>query len=711
MQPRARQSATMFQQQTLLFLFATTTFFTHATKTTGTYVYPDGQVFPLSTADWSTVPETHAPRGLPAGCSCVETKSATCKFDCTCTCNLTPNQCDANCCCDTDCTAAEVALFKSSNSYCKDTTATILSVSKCMSTDTVLEVNPSYGLREYNPADGLDGFLCVTKDNNPTKGNFYTAVTTPQSDTVLDSSNVKRTFSFLKTRVTADAYTQVGYVAGNRIQAVFPNADVSKTGYAAFGGFMSLPTAGLDGKCSSHNTMRFASPVTKNKCMQVSAVGNEATMAAACTSAFGFQHLVGNGNDLYMAKIFSTDLKVGVAGNTDSYVPVTVGTTQFKSLEYGTVSSTSLSASNSNWDDTTDTCMNALVSIHYRVTYVPRTSTEVDGKDTFSGGTIESITANLVVGNLTSSGTGNGQQLTLQQDYVVDFIEKDLQEPRSRSGNPGYIAGLPVLAGRPVSNGATGVETAKNAIQQIKDGLRIPFYADERGRCQPDSSKQLDEISPAGEQVLFRHETMQSCTVPMTVAALKSACEQDPDTVTKNDVSTYGIYLNASGLPTRIGVYGNANYTNTDLSEWLEIKINKPVGQGTFSDSVMECTTLVTSMNIELLYANAGAYLNPQPKIVAARVSFGREDIKFIANANPTGQTSATMDVVLTTSVTFVHLANEALEEYVPPAPPLLPEIPYDIFYPFLLSDGHRVHGAGSWCMVSLMAVVLLALR
>jgi tectonic-1/3 len=664
---------------------------------TGAYVYTDGETFPLTTADWAAVPETHAARSLPAGCKCVETAGDNCKFDCTCTCDLVPNQCDANCCCDTDCTSAEVALFKTKQSYCKDTTTTILSVSKCMSTNTVLEVNPSYGLREYNPADNLDGFLCVTKDNNPTKGNFFSPVTTPQAVTVLDSSDVKRTYSFLKTRVTKDSYTQVGYVSGNRIQSIFPNvADAAKTGYAAFGGYMSLPAAGLDGKCSTQNFMKFDEPVTENKCMKSSPLGNEASIKASCEAMFGFSNVVGDGDDLYLAKAFSTELSVGVAKDATKYVPVTVGTVSFKDLATGTIQTghsigkNNLDDSNSKWDGATQRCVNALIGIHYRVTYTQRTSTTTDGKEVFSGGEIDSVVANLIVGNLTTSGTGSSRQLSLQQEYLVDYVQKDITVVRSRSGNPGYLDGLPVLAGNMVGNGATGVETPKTAIQQLKDGFRIPFYVDGSGACQSDSTKNFDEVDPAGEHVLFRHEFIKSCSLPMTVAQLKDACEQDPDTVVKSDFSTYGVYLNATGIPSRIGVYGNANYTNTDLTEWIATKVNKPVGKGTFSDSLMECTTLVTSMNVELLYANSGAYLNPQPKIVAVRVTFGREDIKFIANKNPASNTAATMDVILSTSVTFVHLTNEALEEYVPPAPPLLPEIPYDIFYPFLLSGGNQ---------------------
>jgi hypothetical protein len=561
-----------------------------------------------------------------------------------------------------------------------------------MSTDSVLEVNPSYGLREADPMDGIDGFLCVVRDNNPTKGDFYSAVTTPQQVSILDTSNVKRAYSFVKTRVTAEGYTQNGYVAGNRMQAAFANQVATEKGFAAYGGFMPLPTAGVNGQCTTQNPMRFQNAVTENKCMKTTSLGNTAAMKAQC------QDMSWPTANIYLAKTFSTTMSVGITSNTDQYTPVVS-------------ERTSSSGNGAFWDDSTETCVNALASVHYRVTYSPRTTTaatEEGGDPVQSGGTIDSIVANVVVTNLTSIGSGNNQYLSIQQEYLVDFIQAGVIRPRARSGMPGYIDGRPVLAGTLVANGATGADTPKQAIQQTVDGLRIPFFSNNQGQCISSLMKADDLESSYGESVFFRHEFMKACSIPITLAQLKVMCEKDPDTVTTADApygSTYGIYLNSTGIPGKIGVYGNANWTNIDTTEWLDLTIVKPVGKGTFNDNLLICNTLVTSMNIEILYANAGAYLNPQPKIVAARVSFGREDINFISNGSPATES---MNLVLSTSVTFVHLGDEALEEYVPPAPPLLPEIPYDIFYPFLLSDGTR-HSSPLF-FVSLMMLLCASL-
>merc|ERR1711907_63279 len=193
---------------------------------------------------------------------------------------------------------------------------------------------------------------------------------------------------------------------------------------------------------------------------------------------------------------------------------------------------------------------------------------------------------------------------------------------------------------------------------------------------------------------------------------LKDMCETDPSTVSTASTSTFGTFLNISSLEgVRIGVYGNANYTNTATSEWLELKVSPPSGAGRFSTDQLQCGGggVVTSMDFEFLVANSGAYLNPQPKIIAARVVFGTEDVQFVASSNDA--TAATMDLVLTSSVTFVELVDEALEEYVPPAPPLLPEIPYDIFYPFLLSAGVSSVASGlSYTVLALAAAATLCL-
>ena len=42
------------------------------------------------------------------------------------------------------------------------------------------------------------------------------------------------------------------------------------------------------------------------------------------------------------------------------------------------------------------------------------------------------------------------------------------------------------------------------------------------------------------------------------------------------------------------------------------------------------CSNLLTSLNYRFLWANVGTHDNPQPKIVAARVEWGAEDVAHV---------------------------------------------------------------------------------
>jgi hypothetical protein len=71
------------------------------------------------TPDWTQIPVASTYTSLespPAGCSCADTSSPCTSFDCKCTCNLHSLMCDANCCCDPDCSSDEVMSYRSAAS-------------------------------------------------------------------------------------------------------------------------------------------------------------------------------------------------------------------------------------------------------------------------------------------------------------------------------------------------------------------------------------------------------------------------------------------------------------------------------------------------------------------------------------------------------------------------------------------------------------------
>ena len=63
----------------------------------------------LTTNLWSQIPDT-LPTGntVPKGCTCELPANPCLNFDCDCLCDLTAGACDANCCCDTECSQEEL---------------------------------------------------------------------------------------------------------------------------------------------------------------------------------------------------------------------------------------------------------------------------------------------------------------------------------------------------------------------------------------------------------------------------------------------------------------------------------------------------------------------------------------------------------------------------------------------------------------------------
>lgn len=421
---------------------------------------------------------------------------------------------------------------------------------------------------------------------------------------------------------------------------------------------MVIPISGSDGRCNDINYAHFQETVTSNTCVR------QAESVNACPANSGFSSFVG---DLYVRAQDSTTLVVGVASSSD-YVNVQLNSVSYRNVATGEETSLSNPAATS-YDLSTSTCMNALLSLAYHVEFS-------------SAGAITAVKADLVVGNISQTA---GTRMAFEQEFLVDFIsntsstrsfESHNLQNRARSGNPGYIDGRPVLSGNVATSGTL------TAISEDIGGLRLPFFYDQQGNCVPNDDTAL-AVDPAGVQVLFGHDMLLSCTISgLSMSAFQTLCNQDPST---SSTGIFPYYMNASKFSERIGVYGNSDPYNSDTSEWVAITIDAPTSAGTFDSSTLLCGGggFVSSMNVEFLVSSQGAHVNPQKSIVAARVKFERSDLGFTATAP--AATGDTMDVMITTSVTFVKLDDTVLDEYIPPAPPLLPVLPYDIFYPFLI--------------------------
>ena len=208
----------------------------------------------------------------------------------------------------------------------------------------------------------------------------------------------------------------------------------------------------------------------------------------------------------------------------------------------------------------------------------------------------------------------------------------------------------------------------KNAISMYSGGLRLPIMINGDGSC-----GKIQDMSSFGDQVLFGMDTKVGCTINVNNADLETMC----------NAKAVPEYFNVSS-DIQVGIYGNSNPTNADPKRsWLPLEVETAPTSSSYSSNERVCTNLITGVEYEFLVARVGSFSKPQMKIVSARAVFKTSSVYF-------NHALATKSIVLTSSATFVMLEDKALEEYVPPAPPFLPVLPYDVFYPFTASSAVR---------------------
>lgn len=644
-----------------------------------TFIQADNE---LMAVNFDDVPATITVSNLPPSCKCVDRPQAVtgedtfCKFQCNCECDVTPGQCDPNCCCDTECATQEITDFKQwAWNGCKNTSANDQVVRMCLSTSTISSINPSYGVRTEGP---LDGVMCVVKDNNPSKGFYYTdpGVQTPS---LLDSVDVKPAVSFgHSSGVSSSQSRRTKYTVGDKIQSAV--AESTTAAVPAFQGYWPLPLAGLDGRCTDANPTIFRQPVVANKCIrETKSVTNN------CATAFNARKYT---TDLLIVKNFQAEITS--LSPLSQYLTVTAGTVRKKSGNTYTAVDLGENVTQlpvTTWNATTNLCENALVEAHFHVTYDPTTGAADVSKE--SGSVITAITVDAVIMDVSATG-----HAAIEQEFLVDYrstetpsssIDNNNNYNTSRSGNPGYIQGRPVLAGKKVTKAKVqDVSPEKNAIAMYSGGLRLPIMINADGSC-----GQIQAMTSFGDQVLFGMDTKVGCTITVDKAGLETLC----------NAKAVPSYFNVSS-DVLVGVYGNSNPTNVDPKRsWLPLSVETAPTSSSFSSNERVCTNLITGVEYEFLVAKVGSFSKPQLKIVSARAVYKTSTVYM-------NHASTTKAIVLTSSATFVPLADKALEEYVPPAPPFLPVLPYDVFYPFTASAAVRSGPAA----ISLFALVTLCM-
>jgi len=609
---------------------------TYACDRPNTYPIDFAKVYQL---DW----------GMPQSCTCMNsqaTESSCTEFECECTCDLTAGLCDYNCCCDPDCSVGEVTRFQESEDGCLPEGPARSVMTMC--TD-VERVNERYPMTYTGTVDKQTSpFLCVAYDNSDIKGIFHNDPGTFEGDTtVFDDSRVD------------SPYAYEDYFPGSAIirrsdqsyyRGDFISARQSTSGRRVFGGALPLPTAGPDGGCLESNYAQFMEPVRTGTCSRF-----DADLPTSCSSTFNPARFV----DLEVCAQYD------FYSSCTSWVPVELGTVTLTDpagavvAEQTTLPGTSYANS---------TCSNALVSTCYTV-YASKE------------GEITRVVVDLTLRDLVATA-----EISSEQAFTLEFGSSDRSSPdaapsvygntilRTKSGNPGYIEGMPVLFGQLAVDGQ-----GKQAIKAQIPGLQVYGSA---------ASVQCDLSNPR-QIVNFGEDFVSGCVLSVSHAEFVDMCSSQGPYMTTvgpfENAGTSGTVSFDPKVPTFLAVNGSAFYVGEfgnadplDTSQWLQVRVVGLAAEPEFANNDQYvCNNLVTSVKFRFLTKDVGEKGNPQPKIIGAEMEYATENVVFAA------EDTETQNIGLTTTVSFVPYIDDTLKTYSPPPPPVLFSVPSDVFYPF----------------------------
>ncbi|XP_015422756.1 PREDICTED: tectonic-1 [Myotis davidii] len=239
-------------------------------------------------------------------------------------------------------------------------------------------------------------------------------------------------------------------------------------------------------------------------------------------------------------------------------------------------------------------------------------------------------------------GTVSDAELPLQQKFEIYFIQQNTK-PVPLSGNPGYVAGLPLAAGFQPHKGS-GIIQTMNRYGQLTI-LR--------------STAEQDCLAVEGIRtpVLFGYNMQSGCklrltstiTCPLVVEKVKSL-------------------LKGQGFPDYVASFGNSQAQ--DVLDWV------PVHFITQAPHTKDVCQLPLALVIEVKWTKYGSLLNPQAKIVNVTAN-------LISSSYPKTNSGKERTVLISTAVTFVDVSAPAVAGF-RARPTINAKLPFNFFFPFV---------------------------
>ncbi|XP_065424204.1 tectonic-1 isoform X1 [Chrysemys picta bellii] len=356
-----------------------------------------------------------------------------------CVCDLSVAQCDVNCCCDPDCSAADFSLFTTCSVHIVTGDSQLCSQEAAIYSMDVAAHPPERIFKlvdQNNPS-----IFCIHATNYKQALSFIP----PEMPTSQNFDSLLKQFEGVTFSAESDVLLNTESDAQN-------SSDANETARYEYG----VPVQTADA------FLRLPAPLVSSQCSDANPAGFLVNQAVKCSRMIN----VGNCNTIQaLSMLFYTNFSILAVPKSSQMVNVTVQTITIQSLS-GTrslLNSSDVLLLPMYLDN--QVCINVVLGVSYSITYT-------------DAGEITAAAVSFVLGTI------NNTMLPIQQSFEITFTQLNTK-PVPLSGNPGYGIGLPLRAGfRPPGSGIiqssntygqlTILQSSSNQDCLAIEGVRTP---------------------------------------------------------------------------------------------------------------------------------------------------------------------------------------------------------------------------------------------
>uniref|UniRef100_A0A9L0JDZ7 Tectonic family member 1 n=1 Tax=Equus asinus TaxID=9793 RepID=A0A9L0JDZ7_EQUAS len=352
-----------------------------------------------------------------------------------CVCDLSPARCDVNCCCDPDCSSMDFSVFSACSvpvvtgdrQFCSQKAALYS-----------LNFTADPPQRVFKLVDQINpSIFCIHITNHKPALSFI-------NPEVPDENN------FDKLMKTSDGFSST---AESDI-SLTTKLDAPSAAKYEYGAHLQ----------TSDSFLRFPSPLTSSLCTDDNPAAFLVNEAVKCTRRINLEQCE-EIEALSMA--YYSSPKILRVPNSKTEVPITVQSVVIQSLNKTLTRRKDTAVLKQALAEVGDIriCSNVVLEVQYSLTYT-------------DAGDVTKAAVSLLLGTVSSA------VVPFQQKFEIRFIQQNTK-PVLLSGNPGYVAGLPLAAGfRPRKGGAVTCQLVVQKVKSLLKGQGFPDYVAPFGNSQ-----------------------------------------------------------------------------------------------------------------------------------------------------------------------------------------------------------------------------------